>query len=325
MKKLFTILSISISSLAFAQTQITNGDFEAWENVGASNEEPTSWNSNKTGSSTAQLGSQTCYRETSGPHGGTYCVRVETKSVPIIGTVVNGNVTTGVVNAPTTTKSDGYIGTVNYSSSSDIRHMSFTGRPDSLVGYYKYTSGGAGEQGKVTAILHTGDYFDPETPTNYHADPTANKIARATYFTPTASASSWTRFSVPFNYVSSSTPTYIMINITSSANQTTTIAGSKLWIDDLSVIYNNTTSVKEADKINFKVYAFEKNIYVDLSNKNMQAVLTVMDLTGKVVLSSNLEKGKMNSIQLPTALNGGMYLYQVVGADAQKTGKIIVE
>lgn len=165
-------------------------------------------------------------------------MRVETKTVPIIGTVVNGNVTTGVVNAPNTNKANGYIGTVNYSSSTDVRRMTFTGRPDSLVGWYKYTSGGTGETGKITAILHTNQYFDPETPTTYHADPTADKIARATYFTPTATSSAWKRFSVPFVYTSSSSPAYIMINITSSSNQTTTVSGSKMWIDDLEAIYN---------------------------------------------------------------------------------------
>lgn len=240
MKKIFTTLLISASAFAFGQTQIGNAGFENWggnPSPGVANE-PNNWYSNESGSSTAQLGPQTCFKETSGVHSGTACVRVENKTVPIIGTVVNGNVTTGVVNAPTTNKSNGYIGTVNYSSSSDVRRMTFTGRPDSLVGWYKYTSGGTGETGKVTAILHNNQYFDPETPTTYHADPTADKVARATFFTPTGTNGTWTRFSVPFVYTSTSSPAYIMVNITCSSNQTTTFSGSKMWIDDLQAIYN---------------------------------------------------------------------------------------
>lgn len=239
MKKIFTTLFLAASAFAFGQTQITNGGFESWGNPspGVTNE-PSSWYSNESGSSTAQLGPQTCFKETSSVHSGTACVRVENKTVPIIGTIVNGNVTTGVVNAPTTNKINGYIGTINYSSSSDVRRMTFTGRPDSLVGWYKYTSGGTGETGKVTAILHNNQYFDPETPTTYHADPTPDKVARATFFTPTGNNATWTRFSVPFVYTSTSSPAYVMVNITSSANQTTTFGGSKMWIDDLQAIYN---------------------------------------------------------------------------------------
>ncbi|MBI3520898.1 MAG: PCMD domain-containing protein [Bacteroidetes bacterium] len=325
MKKTFTlILSLSASLFSVAQTQISNSDFELWENVGSSTEEPTFFNSNKTGSSIASAGSQTCFRDAT-PHGGSYCVRVESKSY--IGTVINGSGTTGVINAPSFTKSEGYIGTINYSSSSDIRRMAFTDRPDSLVGWYKYTSGGTGETGKVTAILHTGDYNDPETPVNgNHPDLSANKIARALYFTPTATNGTWTRFSVPFVYVSASNPTYIMVNFTSSANQTTTIAGSKLWVDDLGLIYNMTTGVKENDKNNFKLYCSDKTVYIDFTGKSdNQSVLNIFDLTGKIIFTQSIEKNKMNTIQLPSSLNTGMYLYQVTGSETQKSGKIIVQ
>ncbi|MES2760795.1 MAG: PCMD domain-containing protein [Bacteroidota bacterium] len=323
MKKTFTILSLTASLFSLAQTQISNSNFEAWENVGSNTEEPTFFNSNKTGSAIASAGSQTCYRDATA-HGGSYCVRVESKSY--IGTVINGSGTTGVINAPSFNKAEGYIGTINYSSATDIRRMAFTGRPDSLVGWYKYTSGGTGETGKVTAILHTGDYNDPETPVSgNHPDLSANKIARALYFTPTGTNATWTRFSVPFVYVSASVPAYIMVNFTSSANQTTTIAGSKLWLDDVDVIYNNTTSLKESEKNNFNVYAYDKTIYVDLSHKDTQSSINVLDLTGKIILTQSLDKNKVNAIQLPSGLNGGLYLYQITGSEVQKSGKIIVQ
>jgi hypothetical protein len=261
MNKIFTtLLSLSISLYSFAQTQIANGGFENWENAGTSSEEPTSWNSNKTGTGLASSGPQTCYRESSGPHSGTYCVRVETKYYILA--VVNGNVTTGVVEAPSTNKSQGYLGATG------ANKQAFTGRPDSLVGWYKYTqaTGGTGasaEQAKVLAYLHSGDFYDPETPVSgNHTDLSANKIASALFVSPASNQSTWKRFSIPFTYVNSNTPAYVMVNITSSNNQLTvapgaTGTGSKLWVDDLEMIYNPIpTSVKEND--------FTKNVKVSL-------------------------------------------------------------
>jgi len=245
------ILSAGISLAATAQTTITNGGFELWGNTvpsGDANTEPTNWYSDQSGSTTAALGPETCFKDSTAPHSGTYCVKVETELFSLGGIIteyINGVVTTGVVNAPTTSKADGYIGTQNSSdSATDVRRMAFTGRPDSLVGWYQYTqsttstgTGGPNEQGKIRAILHTGQYYDPETPTTYHPACIANKIADALFLTPMSNVGTWTRFSVPFTYVSTSSPAYIMINVTSSANQLTSVAGSILLLDDLSVVY----------------------------------------------------------------------------------------
>ena len=324
MKKTFTILLSSISLITVAQTQITNGGFENWENVGTSTEEPTDFNSNKTGSSTAQIGPQTCFRDGSIKHSGSYALRLENKTVPVVGTVVNGSATTGVVNAPSTNKADGYVGTVNYSSGSDIRRLSFTGRPDSIVGWYQYTSGGTGEQGKVTAILHNNQYFDPETPTTYHADPTADKIARATFLTPLGSNSTWTRFTAPFVYTAAGNPTYIMISMTPSNNQLTTFAGSKIWIDDISFIYNPVNVKENSFEKNAKIYSYDKNLYVELLDKNNeQSTLEIFDVTGKIISTHTILNNTPNTLDLST-LNSGIYLYKLNYKSQSKFGKVFI-
>jgi Secretion system C-terminal sorting domain/Putative carbohydrate metabolism domain len=260
-------------------------------------------------------------------HSGSYSVRVQTISGPL-STVVNGNVTTGVVNAPSMSKADGYIGTVNYSTPTDIRHRAFTGHPDSLTGWYQYLSGGAGEQGKIRAIIHTGEYYDPETPTTggYHPDLTANKIGDAMFVTPTSSVATWTRFAVPFTYVSSATPAYIMINATSSANQLTTITGSKLWLDDLQVTYTATTATSVVlNQENVKVYSSGKTVYVDFIDGNQyQSVLSVYDIAGRVVYSQAINNNQLVSINLSN-LSSGMYLYQLSNSDFRKTGKLFLQ
>ena len=327
MKKYYSLLSATLffGNLLLAQTTIPNSGFEMWGNsspgVAA---EPTGWYSNKSGSNVAQLASATCFLDNVIKHSGNSSARIET--ISYFGTAVNGALTTGVVDAPNTTKSNGYIGTVNYSNASDDRRVAFVGRPDSMVGWYQYTSGGTGEKPKLRAILHTGDYFDPETPTTYHADPTANKIADALFIGSTSNVTSWTRFSIPFTYISASSPAYIMINITPSANQTTSITGSKLWIDDLAVIYNpNSVTNTSAKTQNIKVFYSDKIVYVDFLNRSEeQSAITIFDLTGKVVSSQKLDNNKINSVNV-SSLNSGMYLYQLTGTAFQKAGKFIVE
>ncbi len=324
MKKTLTLLSIALSASLFAQTTIQNGDFELWENVGAATEEPTFFNSNRTGTDWATSGPQTCYRDATTFHGGAYSVRMETKT--FIVAVVNGSVTTGIVNAPTTNKADGYIGTIKNTDLSDIRRMSFVGRPDSLIGWYKYTQGGSSEIGKVKAILHTGNFYDPEAATSYHPDSSANKIGDALFLTPAANVASWTRFAVAFSYTSGSNPAYIMINTTSSNDQLTSTAGSKLWLDDLAVVYS-TASVTEIsfNQNNANVYAYDKTIYVDfIKGLQKQSTLTVYDLTGKLVATKVISNSQLNSINV-SEFNSGLYMYQLSGTEIQKSGKLFIK
>ena len=327
MKLLSTlILTAAFGSSAIAQTTITNGGFESWGNASPGvAAEPTNWYSNQSGSPIAQLGSQTCFKDSTTVHSGSYSVRVTTVSYLAI-EAINGVVTTGIVDAPTTNKANGYIGSQKYQDTTDDRRMSFTGRPDSLVGWYQYTQGSSTEQGKVRAILHTGQYFDPETPTTYHADPTANKIADLTFLTPTANVGTWTRFSLPFNYVSAASPSYIMINVTSSANQTTSITGSTMILDDLAVIYNpasvSNTILNEEDA---RVYAYHKTVCVQFTGGNQeQSVLTIMDITGKPVFSQSIANDKFSSFPL-SDVNTGVYIYQLSNGNFCKKGKIFIQ
>jgi hypothetical protein len=325
MKQIFTTTLSLLSLYTLAQTQINNGGFESWggnpsPGIAA---EPTGWYSNKSGSNIAKAGPTICFQDGTIKRTGSYSVRVETTNY--IGTAVNGAVCTGVINAPSFNKSDGYIGTVNFSNTSDIRFMTFTGKPDSLIGWYQYVSGGSGEQPKIRAILHTADYFDPETPTTNHPACIANKIADALWIGGTANQSSWKRFSVPFNYTSTATPSRIMINITSSANQATTIVGSKLWIDDLAVVYNTSTGVSNIDDQKIRIYNYDKTIYVDLTGKtDNNSVITLFDLTGKAIYTQQVESDKLNSFDL-SAFSSGLYLYKLSGSGYEKSGKVIFE
>lgn len=325
MKKTFTLILSSFSLFTFAQQQLTNGGFETWGNASPGvSAEPTGWYSNKSGSNIAKLGPQTCFQDNSVKRSGSSSIRLETLNY--FGTAVNGSASTGVINATGTNKLEGYIGTVNYSTASDIRRLAFTSTPDSIVGYYQYTPGGGSEQGKITAILHTGDYNDPETPVNSnHPDLSANKIARALFVTPTATVSTWTRFTAPFVYINATTPAYIMINMTSSNDQNTSVTGSKIWLDDISFIYNPVSVKENSFDKNVKVYSYEKTIYIDFADKNNdQSTFEIYDATGKLV-ASHVITNNINTTINVSDLNSGLYLYKMNHKSQGKSGKLFID
>ncbi|MCW3124966.1 MAG: hypothetical protein JWO03_624 [Bacteroidetes bacterium] len=218
-----------------AQTTVPNGEFENWQNVSTVTEEPTNWNSNRTGGGFATSGPQTCFRDVSTLNGGSYCMKIQTGSFFTV--VVNGSGTTGKVEAPSTNKSEGYIHTIagdpNYSSP-------FTGRPDSISFWYKYTKQGS-DYPKIETRLHVSNAYAPEAPVNSnHPNATANIVARALWDGPAANQSTWTRISVPFVYVDGRTPEYILVTMTSSGDQNGGTSGSILWVDGMTAIYNPT-------------------------------------------------------------------------------------
>lgn len=237
MKKtiLIHLMMMLVFGTTYAQTTIANGTFENWDNLGANEEQPAGWSSNRTGEHNAPSGPQTCFRDVN-PHSGTYCAKVKTGLAFGI-VVVNGSLTTGSVDAPTTSKAEGYIHTrPNVANHS----MAFTGRPDSIVFWYKFTKQGS-DYPRLEARLHVGNAYAPETPVNNnHPDSTQNIIARAQWTGPASTQGTWTRVSLPFTYVDNRTPQWILITSTSSGDQTGGSNGSTMWLDDIEAIYNPT-------------------------------------------------------------------------------------
>ena len=318
MKKIilsFAIL-VAITTKVNAQQQLPNNGFESWTDA-----LPTNYYDNKKGNSTAQLGPSTASKSTDA-HSGSFSVLVETKDFVLA--KVNGNLTSGYVNAPSTNKAEGYIGTNEHGNSNNVRRIDFTSRPDSLVGWFKYTpANDADEKGKVNVVLHKGHFYDPETPVNgNHDNLSANRIGTATFITENQTYSSWTRFSVPFTYVSSDNPEYILFTVTSSNNQMTNKAGSKLWIDDIELIYKEA-SVKQISAETFHVFNKDNEVIVDFTNvKTADAEISILDMAGKKVASSKLNANTINSFVIPQVTTG-VYLYQITGNGINKTGKLM--
>lgn len=233
-KSLFLIFATGLLSMStFAQMQIGNSDFENWDELGNDKERPGNWNNMKNGDLCwfCSFGSiQTTWRDLDTRPGstGTYSVRI--KSGNAAGTIVNGNMTLGKLNAPSTTPSEGY----NETNKSDTQFSEvMTDKPDSIVFWAKYSITNNADSARVSAIIH-GDY-NYRDPQNSNSAPFVVSKAIKNFQT----NGNWVRMSVPFDYSGPSTDAqYILVSLTSSHNPGVGVDGATLYIDDLELIYN---------------------------------------------------------------------------------------
>ena len=219
---------------AFAQQQPNNGGFENWQNVGSSSEEPTNWSGMMTGNLCGFCGlgaSQRVFRDGSVVHGGTYSARIQSTSY--LGNIVNGNITTGEVNAPSTTPSEGYNKTVQ--SNANFNHP-FTSYPDSVVIWAKYNITTNADSARISVTLH--DAYDVRDPAD--AGSNSHVVARAVKNFQTNGTGTWKRISVPFNYASypATNTAYVLASITPSKTAGAGSSSATLWVDDMQYIYN---------------------------------------------------------------------------------------
>ncbi len=223
----FLLGTIFLTLHGYSQTVIPNGGFENWQNIGSSNEEPSNWNSNKTGGGNSALGPQTCFREATNPHSGTYCLKLDNAS--FFGTPSIAVATTGKMEAPTSNPLNNYVHTLTVNPDFN---SPFIGRPDSLIGWFRFTLGGT-DAPRIHAILH--DNFDVSSPDQ--GGSTSHIIGEAVFNGTASSVSTWTRFAVPFAYNNTNTPQYILITAMASSVQGAGNASTILWVDDLELKY----------------------------------------------------------------------------------------
>ena len=171
MKKIYSLLTLFVVSMtcSFAQV-LPNPGFEAWtHSTFPLYDDPNNWNTlNPT---TGLVGVITCSKATAAAehHAGAAAVKLVTKSVS--GQIANGIVTTGTINTSTQTIGGG---------------LPYTLRPDSIIGFYRYTPV-SGDNGFVELQL-LGSGGDTDT------------IGYARFMTPTTTVGSFMRFAVAINY-----------------------------------------------------------------------------------------------------------------------------
>jgi hypothetical protein len=318
MKKLslLTLAFLCFSILSINAQQIPNASFEDWTSLGTNTERPIDWHTVTDGKGNARMGSQTIWRDIN-PHTGTYCSKIKTVKVPLIGIITNGALVTGAVCAWTFSKADGCV---DYVPNNANYTANFTTRPDSIVFWYKYAPQGS-DSAKVEVILGTGGRV--RTPdSNNVSDP--YKVGTALWFSQNANVTDWTRIAVKIDYVSLENPQYILISCTSSSNQMKGTENSTMWVDDFLCIYDDS-DIKENKIAENELQAFSYNntLIVNMLNKNFPgAELSVYSVSGKLVGSYKLNSNSQNQFQINTGK--GIYFYNIISEGKSYSGKVFI-
>lgn len=315
MKKIYTtiltVLAAGTMLSASAQQQPNNGGFENWD----SNGEPTNWNNMTTGNLCFLCGfgsSQRVFEDNVEVRTGSASARIE--STNAAGTLVNGTMTTGQINAPSTTPSEGY--SLTKRNDANFNHP-FTEMPDSMVFYAKYNVTDATDSASVAVILHDD---------NDHRDPGGNAaqvIATAKKRFQTGGTAEWVRISVPFDYsgLSQNGIAYALMTFTSSYQPGAGNTTAKLWVDDFEFIYNptNPTSVEELADV-ASVYPNPTNdgrVAVVLGNEMRSGMATVLNMMGQTV--GQFSFSNENRIDVTIDQPAGMYFVLLQTEDGQST------
>jgi hypothetical protein len=291
------ILLFSIAALKAQPNAATpNNGFESWTHFTSTvnYDDPNNWNClNPT---TAPLGTVTCYKDSTNPHSGKYAAHLITMSVFSVQTAP-GALTTGTINTINQTINGG---------------LPYTLRPDSMIGWYMYTSV-SGDNGDCEFYLFGATHADT--------------IGQAFFSTPKSTVGTWTRFSLPIIYTSSATPDTALWIFSSSINQAGAQVGSQLFVDDLGLVKDSTTGIKNitnASNISVGPNPAINNIIINNKSNSAGLMFTLYDVTGCEVERSKMTSG-LTSINL-SGVPEGVYIYSV--QDNQnatiKTGRLVI-
>ena len=257
MKRFFLLLAaVILSAQAQAQNanepQVTNGDFEQWTIDGE--HLPNYFNSFQTAdgdyksygydSGNRQVGRSTDKRPGSK---GNYSCKIWSRRFRVflvVTVTAQGNLTTGRVHAGSTSAEaqgnhnysdrDGYVTFGNFNNPCA---MPFTGRPDSLVFWAKYTPDNTTSRAKVSAVIHDDyDYQD------YYGNPLTDEhvVSKAVNNGITSTNGKWVRFSLPFAKVKSNDPRYLLLSFATNNIPGQGGANDVLLIDDIEMVYNHS-------------------------------------------------------------------------------------
>lgn len=309
-KLLFTILLSSFT--IYSQQQIGNSGFEQWDNLGAPNEEPSNWNSFKTGSgSFSSFASKQIEQSTDVRPGSSGSYSSKVYSVSTFGIIANGNMTIGRINmgSATAASSENY----NYSVVSDTNFSeALTQSPDSIVFWVKYTPVSSGEEARMKAAIH--DDYEFRDPTD--ANSATHLVATAELNYPSTSGS-WVRKSVPFDYSGpSTTPEFILLTFTTNKTPGGGDGNDEILIDDVELIYNSASIQESIQKFN-KVYHSNGNIFIE-SNDPLNGEYKIFNTSGVEV-----QKGLLSNV-IKCNLKHGIYYLKTYSDDHQRTFKFFV-
>ena len=213
--------------------QIKNSGFENFK----SNGEPLAWHGFKSATGTWAGLAPSTLSSSEDCHGGSLSAVMESGS--LFGKVGNGTMTTGRLNAGSTTpestsncsKMD--ISNTNTDANGDPFYTVMHGRPDAFKFWVKFAPKSSSSLASMSAIITDGTaYQDPEDKSY------TNKLATAKN-TSIPSNSNWTEFIVPFSYIDESiNGQALLVTFSTNATPGGGASGDKLYVDDIALVYN---------------------------------------------------------------------------------------
>jgi len=248
--KTFFLLNASFSLIIglnsiFAQA-IQNGDFEQWTAQGPF-PTPNSW-----------VGGPSVTQSTDA-HAGSYAIHLQTGVFvnPMTGdtlTIAGISATGALGQGPGTHPTIGFA---------------CTGRPDSLIGYYKYTAASNGD-------FPTFEVRISKWNTTSNAPDLIGGVSMQGVESPI-----YTRFSFPISYQSATIPDTAVVEFRSS-DPAALLLGSELWVDDVSFVYNSAGLTEEslATSLTFQ----QQNDQLVLNNC-LNKSLKIINMQGQVLVT----------------------------------------
>lgn len=317
--------------------QIGNSDFEAWDNEGSDNVEPSNWNSFMTLSPDFSMANQAMGQQVESNtdvrpgSAGKKSARIWSRSVVIA--VAQGNLTTGRIHAGSATANDE---TKNFNRS-EIDNPNFsevlTSRPDSITVWIKYNASDSKQKSSISAFIHD-DYAEFQDP--LVAACNSHIVAQAAL---EYGVTGWTRKSIPFNYASyasnSANPSYILVTFNSNSTPGGGAANDEVYVDDILLIYKPTLAIGSLSKTQYKpgdVISLPYTIEGTMSPYNLNKAANVVslelsDATGNfdnaTVLTSVTtdESGTLTAVLPSTLADGNLYKLRVVTTNYPMTSR----
>jgi hypothetical protein len=266
-KLFFTITTVLFFNYINAQNAIPNPGFENWTSQG-SYDNCTGWGTIDASISTfcSCAGTAVKTAVTGEFHSGTLAMKLKTLSV--FGQTAPGIAATGTINTSTQAVDGG---------------VSYNLRPDSIVGWYRYTPSGT-DTGSVEITL-----------SKWNTGTNKRDVVAHAKFTQNTSVASYARFAQALTYSLSSAPDTMVVILLSSST-TAAQVNSTMWVDDLDLIFNSTTNIATNHLANSLTSVYpnpSKGSFVIETSSTEKQTMQLFDVNGKLVLTQTVI-GKTN-------------------------------
>lgn len=174
--------------------------------------------------------------------------------------------------------------------------FAFTNRPDSLTGWYTYSTSG-NDANEVRVILSRWDT------TTLQREEIANTVFSCN------PSELYSRFSFPIQYNNSNTPDTASIEIRSSNSPIETpILGSILLVDDLEFTSADQTGFSHiSTSPSFRIFPNPANDFLNISGKNNE-IIKIINVVGQTLQSIQLNANSNISISTSNYSNGIYFL-----------------